>query len=276
MIGLVADFHGFAAFETVKGLHGHETGRSCFFGRHLRRGEYGAFLIPIGADCQCCGASSRTNQMLCQPAIWAKSDFMKLVGEDLTCERGERVVFRDVGFSVEAGELLVLKGPNGAGKTSLLRLIAGLIEPAAGRLALGGSHHDLTIGQQSHLIAHQSAVKPSLTVRENLQFWSDFLGGGDIEASLAAFALSPLAGYSAALLSAGQLRRLTLSRLKLVPRVLWLLDEPTVGLDANSTKNLRTAMYDQLERGGMIIATTHVDLGIRKAKVFDFADLEAS
>ena len=200
---------------------------------------------------------------------------MKLVGENLTCERGERVVFKGLDFSVDAGELLVLKGPNGAGKTSLLRLIAGLIEPANGHIALDGGQPDLSIGQQSHLVAHQSAVKPSLTVRENLSFWSDFLGGGDIEASLDAFALRPLADFSAALLSAGQLRRLTLSRLGLVPRVLWLLDEPTVGLDANSTDSLRAAMQAQLERGGMIIATTHVDLGMRKARTFDFADLEA-
>lgn len=200
---------------------------------------------------------------------------MKLVGENLTCERGERIVFKGVNFAVDAGELLVLKGPNGAGKTSLLRLIAGLIEPAAGHLELTGSHEELSIGQQSHFVAHQSAVKPSLTVRENLAFWSDFLGGGDIEASLDAFALRPLADYSAALLSAGQLRRLTLSRLNLVARGLWLLDEPTVGLDENSTANLRSAMQDQLDRGGLIIATTHVDLGMRKARTFDFADLEA-
>lgn len=199
---------------------------------------------------------------------------MKLVGEDLTCERGQRVVFKGVDFTVDAGELLVLRGPNGAGKTSLLRLISGLIEPATGRLELVGGHQDMSIGQQCHLVAHQSAVKPSLTVRENLAFWSDFLGGGDIESSLDAFALRPIADFSAALLSAGQLRRLTLSRLKLVPRVLWLLDEPTVGLDANSTGNLRATMQDQLEQGGMIIATTHVDLGMPKAKTFDFADLE--
>lgn len=200
---------------------------------------------------------------------------MKLVGKDLTCERGQRVVFKGLDFAVDAGEILVLKGPNGAGKTSLLRLIAGLIEPALGHLELIGGHQDISIGQQCHLVAHQSAVKPSLTVRENLAFWSDFLGGGDIETSLDAFALRPLAEFSAALLSAGQLRRLTLSRLKLVPRVLWLLDEPTVGLDANSTGNLRAAMHDQLDQGGIIIATTHVDLGMPKARTFDFADLEA-
>ncbi len=200
---------------------------------------------------------------------------MNLVGEDLTCERGERVVFKRLNFAVSAGELLILKGPNGAGKTSLLRLIAGLIEPVAGTLSLSGGHQDLSIGQQSHLVAHQSAVKPSLTVRENLTFWSGFLGGDDVDAALDAFALSPLADYSAALLSAGQLRRLTLSRLKLVPRALWLLDEPTVGLDANSTETLRQTMRQQLDDGGMIIATTHIDLGMKNAQVFDFDQLEA-
>ncbi|MGI9464102.1 MAG: heme ABC exporter ATP-binding protein CcmA, partial [Aestuariivirgaceae bacterium] len=141
---------------------------------------------------------------------------MKLVGEDLTCERGERVVFRGVSFAVDAGELLILKGPNGAGKTSLLRLVTGLIEPASGQLELKEGHSDLSIGQQSHFVAHQNAVKPSLTVRENLEFWSSFLGGGDVGKALDAFNMSALADYATALLSAGQLRRLSLSRLMLV------------------------------------------------------------
>ena len=200
---------------------------------------------------------------------------MKLVAEDLTCERGERVVFKGLGFSVAAGQMLILKGPNGAGKTSLLRLIAGLVEPARGRLELEGSHADLTIGQQCHFIAHQNAVKPSLTVRENLEFWSGFLGGGNVDQALEAFNLKALDGYATALLSAGQLRRLTLSRLLTVPRALWLLDEPTVGLDTASTEKLRKTMQNQLDRGGMIIATTHIDLGMSGATTLDFASLEA-
>ena len=200
---------------------------------------------------------------------------MKLVAENLTCERGERIVFRGIDFSVAAGEMLILKGPNGAGKTSLLRLIAGLVEPADGRLELEGGHAELSIGQQCHLVAHQNAVKPTLTVRENLEFWSGFLGGGQVDQALEAFNLTALESYATALLSAGQLRRLTLSRLLVIPRVLWLLDEPTVGLDTNSTGALRNTMQDQLDRGGMIIAATHIDLGMKQARTLDFANLGA-
>ena len=198
---------------------------------------------------------------------------MKLAGENLSCERGERVVFTGVSFEVGAGELLILKGPNGAGKTSLLRLVAGLNEPVAGTIALEDGHDDLTIGQQSHFVAHQNAMKPALSVSENLEFWSGFLGGGDLTAALDAFGLSPLATYSTALLSAGQLRRLNLARLRLIPRPLWLLDEPTVGLDAESSGRLRDLMAHHLSEGGLIVAATHIDLGMARASVFDFSEL---
>jgi heme exporter protein A len=186
---------------------------------------------------------------------------MLLTADNLTCERGGRTVFRDVRFSVSAGQLLQLTGPNGSGKSSLLRLIAGLNEAAAGTLVLQGGHAELSIGQQAHYIAHQEAVKTALTVHENLAFWRDFLGGGDVAAALAAFDLARLSSYPAGLLSAGQKRRLALARLVLVPRAIWLLDEPTVGLDAASLARLVAVMASQLERGGIILAATHVPLG---------------
>ena len=186
---------------------------------------------------------------------------MELHGGNLTCERGGRTVFTDVRFSVSAGQLLQLTGPNGSGKSSLLRLIAGLNEPAGGRLHLEGGSAELTIGQQAHYIAHQEAVKSALSVQENLEFWRGFLGGGDVDRALAAFDLAKLASYPAGLLSAGQKRRLALARLVLVPRVLWLLDEPTVGLDAASLERLAKVMAEHLDRGGMIVAATHVALG---------------
>ena len=186
---------------------------------------------------------------------------MELHGGNLTCERGGRTVFTDVRFSVSSGQLLQLTGPNGSGKSSLLRLIAGLNEPAGGRLHLEGGSAELTIGQQAHYIAHQEAVKSALSVQENLEFWRGFLGGGDAGEALAAFDLARLASYPAGLLSAGQKRRLALARLVLVPRVLWLLDEPTVGLDAASLERLAKVMAEHLDRGGMIVAATHVALG---------------
>ena len=186
---------------------------------------------------------------------------MELFGHDLTCERGGRIVFRNVSLSLQRGQLMQLTGPNGSGKSSLLRLIAGLNEAQAGSVVLQGGTEDLTIGQQAHYVAHQEPVKSALSVAENLSFWRDFMGGGDVEEALAAFDLSRLASYPAGLLSAGQKRRLALARIVLVPRVLWLLDEPTVGLDTQSLERLVAVMARQLEAGGMIIAATHVPLG---------------
>lgn len=193
--------------------------------------------------------------------VFSATRAMELVARDLTCERGGRTVFRDVSFSLKPGQLMQLTGPNGSGKSTLLRLIAGLNEPMTGSLALDGGDPELTIGQQAHYIAHQEAVKTALTVQENLAFWRGFLGGGDVGAALAAFDLARLSSYPAGLLSAGQKRRLALARLALVPRALWLLDEPTVGLDAASLARLVTAMAERLATGGMIIAATHVPLG---------------
>lgn len=186
---------------------------------------------------------------------------MELAATDLTCERGGRIVFRNVSLSLRPGQLMQLTGPNGSGKSSLLRLIAGLNEAQTGTLTLDGGSADLSIGQQAHYIAHQEAVKAALTVFENLDFWRGFLGGGDVGEALDAFDLTRLSSYPAGLLSAGQKRRLALARLVLVPRVLWLLDEPTVGLDTASLDRLVKVMAAQLDRGGMIIAATHVPLG---------------
>lgn len=199
---------------------------------------------------------------------------MELVAADLVCERGGREVFAGVGFGVASGEMLELRGPNGAGKTSLLRMVAGLNEPAGGALRLDGACDDTPIAAHCHFIGHQEAFKPALTVYENLCFWRDFFGGGDVEAALSAFSLDRLADYSAALLSAGQKRRLALGRLVMIDRPVWLLDEPTVGLDKASVAQLQALMRRHLDADGIIIATTHIDLGMKDARVFDFAELE--
>ncbi len=198
---------------------------------------------------------------------------MELKATHLHCVRGGRTVFRDLSFALKAGELLRLSGPNGSGKTSLLRLIAGLGEPAGGALMLEGGHAELSIGQQAHLIAHSDAVKTSLTVTENIIFWSNFLGGdGTPDPALAAFDLQRLAHYPAALLSAGQKRRLALARLIAVPRFLWLLDEPTVGLDKAAQNKLTGIMAEQLAKGGMIIAATHGPLGLEPQARLDLGE----
>jgi heme exporter protein A len=191
---------------------------------------------------------------------------MRITADNLACERGGRLVFSGVSFSVEPGELLVVTGPNGAGKSSLLRVLSGLTDLAEGKIAVTEGHGDLSLGQQAHYVAHSDAIKNALSVRENLAFWSGFLGGGDIERALAAVNLTKLADFPAALLSAGQRRRLALARLALAPRAVWLLDEPTVGLDDASQSLLQDMMRQYLKSGGLIVATTHVPLGLMSPK----------
>jgi heme exporter protein A len=191
---------------------------------------------------------------------------MRITAENLSCERGGRTVFSNQNFSLGSGEFLQLAGPNGSGKSSLLRLLASLSEPSLGKITLEGGSPDLTLGQQAHYIAHSDASKSALTVTENLIFWRDFLGGGDLQHAVESVNLSALADYPVALLSAGQKRRLALARLALVPRVIWLLDEPSVGLDEASQKLLVALMSKHLEAGGLIVAATHVPLGLKPQK----------
>ncbi len=189
---------------------------------------------------------------------------MRLAAYGLACVRGGREVFDGLDFAVEAGQALALTGRNGAGKTTLLRLIAGLLEPAHGRLELTGGAPDLTLAEQAHYVGHRDALKPALSVRENLQFWYAFLGGHDASATsaLESVGLAGLAALPAAYLSAGQRRRLAIARLVAAPRPIWLLDEPTAALDAASQQRLAELMRSHLAGGGIIVAATHGPLGI--------------
>jgi heme exporter protein A len=162
---------------------------------------------------------------------------------------------------------VALTGANGAGKTTLLRLIAGLIRPEAGSVELEGGDEDLTIGQQAHIIGHQHGIKPALTAEENLRFWKDFLGGETLQEGIEGFGLEALRDFPAGVLSAGQRRRLSLARLLVAPRPVWLLDEPTTGLDQRSLVLLCEHMRSHLDHGGIIIAATHGTLGLKPAAV---------
>jgi heme exporter protein A len=193
---------------------------------------------------------------------------MRLCAVDLACHRGGRDVFSGLGFAVASGEALTITGRNGAGKSSLLRAIIGLARIAHGRIVLEGGDPELTVPEQAHYLGHQDALKPSLSVRENLNFWAGFLGGGnaDIRPALEAVGLNELADLPAAYLSAGQRRRLSIARLLAVKRPIWLLDEPTSTLDASAQQRLACLMRAHLGDGGLILAATHAPLDLVGAK----------
>jgi heme exporter protein A len=186
----------------------------------------------------------------------------------LAAFRGERLVFRDLDFAVPAGGALVLVGPNGSGKSTLLRVLAGLGRLAAGRLLWNGAD----LAEQPGVVAyvgHQDALKPGLTVAENLGFYAALSSGswtGPTEpgfpegVGLAALSLSDLADVPARMLSAGQKRRLALSRLALTRAPLWLLDEPTLGIDTAAIDRFGVLLRDHRARGGIVVAATHVPL----------------
>lgn len=197
---------------------------------------------------------------------------VSLSAENLTCIRGDRLVFAGLNCVVGPGEALVLTGPNGSGKTSLLRLLAGLSRPAEGVIRCDGADvSEDPAGWRAlvQYIAHYDASKPALTVRENLAFWAELYGGGDVAAGLSAFDLAPLADLPARFLSAGQKRRLALARLAAIDAQVWLLDEPSVALDKASLQALGARIAGHRAAGGAVIASTHADLGLADAATLD-------
>jgi heme exporter protein A len=189
---------------------------------------------------------------------------MRLIAEGLDCVRGGRTVFEGVAFSSASGESLCVTGRNGAGKSSLLRQIAGLVRIAGGTIAIEGGDPELSIAEQAHYLGHLDALKPSLSVRENLAFWAGYLGGSNagVDAALAALDLAGLTDLPTAYLSAGQRRRLSIARLIAVPRPVWLLDEPTSALDAVAQQRFAELMRTHLAGGGIIVAAVHGSIGL--------------
>ena len=190
-----------------------------------------------------------------------------LRGEDLSVIRGERLVFRGLRFAIPAGGALVLAGANGSGKSTLLRLMAGLIRPDAGSLFWNDadvSADAVPHGARVAFVGHQDAVKPGLTAAENLAFAAG-ASGLPVPRALESQGLETLADLPARLLSAGQKRRLALCRLVLSRAALWLLDEPTVGLDQAAIARLGDVLAQHRAAGGMIAAATHVALPLPDA-----------
>ena len=189
-----------------------------------------------------------------------------LQGDGLAAFRGERLVLRDVAFAVPAGGALLLTGPNGAGKSTLLRLVAGLVRAAAGRLLWRGEDAlaDLaTHGGRVGFLGHLDGIKAGLTAAENLRLWGD---RGAVRTALDAAGLDGLADLPARMLSAGQRRRLALARLGLRRAPLWLLDEPTLGLDAEAVARFGAQLAEHRATGGVVVAATHLPLPLPGAE----------
>jgi heme exporter protein A len=194
--------------------------------------------------------------------------------------RGERRLFAGLGFALAPGAALVLAGPNGSGKSSLLRLMAGFGRPAQGRFTWNGT--DIASDAEAHrtrlhYIGHLDGLKPALTVAETIGFWASLAGrGGDGPIpALTPLGLAALADLPCRILSSGQKRRLALSRLAAWPAPLWLLDEPTVGLDGEALVALSTLIAGHRRQGGIVILSTHQGIDVPGAQTLSLVDFPA-
>lgn len=197
---------------------------------------------------------------------------MRLIAENLSGERGGEAVFAGVGFSLEDGAALVITGPNGSGKSTLLRVVAGLLPHVSGRIVVeGGGEEFSTVAAACHYLGHQNAMKAALTVTENLEFWQSFAGNGKlgIGEALEDVGLGGLGHLPFGYLSTGQKRRAAIAKLLISHRPVWLLDEPTAGLDKASETQFGELMKAHCAAGGIIIAATHLPLGLSGAKTLE-------
>ena len=200
-----------------------------------------------------------------------------LEAEGLACRRGGRLLLEAVDWCLAPGDALLLKGANGSGKSSLLRLLAGFLRPAAGRLRYGDSDVFTDLPEWRslvHLIGYQDGLKPSLTVAENLAAVTALLGGtgARLAAALDRFGLAELADTPARFLSSGQRRRAGLARLVAAPRPIWLLDEPATGLDAKNRGRLEALIDEHRTAGGIAVVASHGDVRLQRPHSLDLGD----
>ena len=209
---------------------------------------------------------------------------VQLLTKDLVVARGGRRIIDGLSFAVGAGEALLLTGRNGSGKTTLIRTLAGFLAPVSGSITLQGFDAERDAREACHYVGHLDANKASLTVVENLRFWQSYLGddseaGGVSKAlwsALDRLELAPLADIPAGYLSAGQKRRLGLARLMVARRPVWLLDEPTVSLDVQSTALLAGIISAHVAAGGIVVAATHLPLGLATSRELRLGDRAGS
>ncbi|HIP23373.1 MAG TPA: heme ABC exporter ATP-binding protein CcmA [Rhodobacteraceae bacterium] len=201
---------------------------------------------------------------------------MCLKVNSLSCQRSGRTIFSDLSLEIAPGEAVLLRGPNGAGKSTLLRVIAGLIPAISGEISLHGTlstDRDDFQGQITYA-GHLDAIKPQLTVAENLHFWAQLFNAENLTKTMDDFRLSEIADRPAHACSAGQKRRLGLARIAVTSRPLWLLDEPTVSLDTETTARFAATIDAHCAAGGIAFIATHIDLGLKAPRTFEMQAYE--
>lgn len=209
---------------------------------------------------------------------------MPLIVDNITAERSGEVIFEKLHFTVHQRQLLTISGPNGSGKSTLLRIIAGLLTPVTGRVYFEDSSDDqasdpkLPVSFHCHYLSQENAMKPSMTLVENLNFWARFGDGrmDHVGYALTCVELDHLADTPFGYLSTGQKRRVAIARLLTNKRTIWLLDEPTSGLDQKSTELFGKLMQNHLDDNGMIVAATHLPLGLPASQQIAMVDFKPS
>lgn len=190
----------------------------------------------------------------------------------LACRRGERLLFEDLSFELAPGDALLLKGPNGSGKSSLLRMLAGFLPLAAGRISIGGTLIDHADARSQMVYAgHANPLKPALSVAANVFFLQALAGGASAKEMMHSLGLDDIANMPARYLSSGQRRRTTLAACLASDRPIWLLDEPGVGLDRHYRGCLEGIISQHLATGGVVIAASHGDIELFDPLVLDFS-----